>query len=207
MAEEKERKRIAQEIHDGIGQHWATIKFRLENILQQLDEKLATPLKEIFPIIHVGMEETRRIQMNLRPPLLDDLGILATISWVCREFQKAHPEINFETKIGVKEQEVPSEVKTVIYRLTQEALNNIAKHSKADFVNISLGEKQGRIDFTIHDNGQGFDLGKVLSQKSYEKGIGLAGMKERAQFSGGTLSIETAKGAGTTIQAAWPIGT
>jgi signal transduction histidine kinase len=205
MAEEKERKRIAQEIHDGIGQHWSTIKFRLENILQQLDEQLATPLNDIFPIIQLGMEETRRIQMNLRPPLLDDLGILATISWVCREFQKAHPEINLETKIGVKEHEVPSEVKTVVYRLTQEALNNIAKHSKAASVILSLGKNRGKIEFTIQDNGQGFDLGEVLSQKSYEKGIGLAGMKERAQFSGGNLSIETVKGAGTTIQATWPI--
>ena len=69
------------------------------------------------------MEETRRIQMNLRPPLLDDLGILATIIWVGREFQKAHPDIHLETKISVEEDEVPSDVKTVVYRLTQEALN------------------------------------------------------------------------------------
>jgi signal transduction histidine kinase len=207
LAEEKERKRIAQEIHDGIGQHWAIIKFRLENILQQLDEQLATPLKDIIPIIQVGMEETRRIQMNLRPPLLDDLGILATIIWVCREFQKAHPDIHLETKISVEEHEVPSDVKTVVYRLTQEALNNIAKHSKADLVILSLGKKQGKIEFTIQDNGQGFDLSEVLYQKSYEMGIGLAGMEERAQFSGGNLSIESGKGAGTTIQAIWPITT
>ena len=159
------------------------------------------------PNIQVGMEETRRIQMNLRPPLLDDLGILATIIWVCREFQKAHPDIRLETKISVEEHEVSSDVKTVVYRLTQEALNNIAKHSKADFVNLSLGKKQGKIEFTIQDNGQGFDLSEILCQKSYERGIGLAGMEERAQFSGGNLSIESVKGAGTTIQATWPITT
>ncbi|MBP1717468.1 MAG: putative two component system sensor histidine kinase, partial [Deltaproteobacteria bacterium] len=79
LAEETERKRIAQEIHDGISQHWVTVKLRVERVLDQLGKEIATPLKEILPIIQVGLEETRRIQMNLRPALLDDLGILATL--------------------------------------------------------------------------------------------------------------------------------
>jgi signal transduction histidine kinase len=89
LAEEKERKQIALEIHDGISQHWALVKLRVEGILKHLDEEIATPLRQIIPLIQVGLEESRRIQMNLRPALLDQLGILATISWLCREFQKA----------------------------------------------------------------------------------------------------------------------
>ena len=88
LAEETERKRIAQEIHDGIAQHWSTVKLRVERILDQLGKEIATPLKDILPIIQVGLEETRRIQMNLRPVLLDDLGILPTISWFCGNFKR-----------------------------------------------------------------------------------------------------------------------
>jgi signal transduction histidine kinase len=204
LAEETERKRIAQEIHDGIGQHWATVKLQVERILDQLGKEIATPLKDILPIIQVGMEETRRIQMNLRPALLDDLGILATISWFCREFRKAHPVIHVETKIDVQEDDISNPVKTVIYRLLQEALNNISKHSKAGLVNLTLQKKEGAIELIIQDHGQGFELDAVLSLKSYEKGLGLSGMKERTHLSGGSFWIESTKGMGTTIRASWP---
>ena len=205
LAEETERKRISQEIHDGVGQHWATVKLRVERILNQLDIEIAAPLKDILPVIQVGMEETRRIQMNLRPALLDDLGILATLSWFCREFQKAHPAIRVETKIDIQENDISNPVKTVIYRVSQEALHNISKHSKTTLVALSLQGKEGKIELTIQDHGQGFDIDTVLSLKSYEKGLGLSGMKERTHLSGGSFSIESAKGIGTTIRASWPL--
>jgi signal transduction histidine kinase len=205
LAEETERKRIAQEIHDGIMQHWSTVKLRVERILDQPGKEIATPLKDILPIIQVGLEETRRIQMNLRPPLLDDLGILATITWFCREFQKAHPAIHVETNIDAQEDDISNPVKTVIYRVLQEALNNISKHSKTTLVNLTLQKKGGTIEFIIQDHGQGFELNAVLSQKNYEKGLGLSGMKERTYLSGGSFWIESTKGIGTTIRASWPL--
>jgi len=205
LAEETERKRIAQEIHDGISQHWVTVKLRVERVLDQLGKEIATPLKEILPIIQVGLEETRRIQMNLRPALLDDLGILATLNWFSREFQKAHPAIRVETKIDAQEDEISNPVKTVIYRVLQEALNNISKHSQTALVNIFLQKKEGTIEFTIQDQGQGFDINAVLSQKNYEKGLGLSGMRERTHLSGGAFSIESSRGIGTTIRASWPV--
>jgi len=205
LAEETERKRIAQEIHDGIAQHWSMVKLRVERILDQLGKEIATPLKDILPIIQVGLEETRRIQMNLRPALLDDLGILATISWFCREFQKAHPAIHVETKIDVQEEDISNPVKTVIYRVLQEALNNISKHSKTALVTLTLQKTEGAIEIIIQDQGQGFELNAVLSQKSYEKGLGLSGMRERTHLSGGSFTIESTKGIGTTIQASWPL--
>jgi signal transduction histidine kinase len=140
----------------------------------------------------------------LRPALLDDLGILATLNWFCREFQKAHPAIRVETKIDAQEDEISNPVKTVIYRVLQEALNNISKHSKTTLVNISLQKKEGTIEFTIQDHGQGFDLNAVISQKNYEKGLGLSGMRERTHLSGGAFSIESSRGKGTTIRASWP---
>ena len=205
QAEETERKRIAQEIHDGVGQHWALVKHRVENILKQLGKEITAPLEDILPIIQVGIEETRRIQMNLRPALLDDLGILATISWFCREFQKANPVIHIETKIHIQENDVANPVKTVIYRVMQEAFNNISKHSKANLVNLTLQKEEDRIEFIIQDHGQGFDLNAAYSLKSSEKGLGLAGMKERTFLSGGSMSIESTRGIGTTIRASWPV--
>jgi signal transduction histidine kinase len=205
QAEETERKRIAQEIHDGVGQHWVIVKHRVENILKQLGKEITAPLEDILPIIQVGIEETRRIQMNLRPTLLDDLGILATISWFCREFQKANPVIRIETNIHIQENEVANPVKTVIYRIMQEALNNISKHSKANLVNLTLQKEEDKIEFILQDHGQGFDLNAVYSLKSSEKGLGLAGMRERALLSGGSFSIESTQGIGTTIRASWPV--
>jgi len=207
QAEETERKRIAQEIHDGVGQHWVIVKHRVENILKQLGKEITAPLEDILPIIQVGIEETRRIQMNLRPTLLDDLGILATISWFCREFQKANPVIRIETKIHIQENEVANPVKTVIYRIMQEALNNISKHSKANLVNLTLQKEEDKIEFILQDHGQGFDLNAVYSLKSPERGLGLAGMRERTLLSGGSFSIESTRGSGTTIRASWPVST
>jgi signal transduction histidine kinase len=205
QAEETERKRIAQEIHDGVGQHWVIVKHRVETILKQLGKEITAPLEDILPIIQVGIEETRRIQMNLRPALLDDLGILATISWFCREFQKANPAIRIETKIHIQENDVANPVKTLIYRVMQEGFNNISKHSKANLVNLTLQKEENKIEFIIQDHGQGFDFNAVYSLKSSEKGLGLAGMKERTFLSGGSFSLESTRGIGTTIRASWPI--
>ena len=205
QAEETERKRIAQEIHDGIGQYWVIVKHRMETILKQLGKEITTPLEDILPIIQVGIEETRRIQMNLRPTLLDDLGILATVSWFCRGIQKANPAIRIETKIHIQENDVANPVKTAIYRIMQEALNNVSKHSKANLVNLTLQKEEDKIEFFIQDHGQGFDLNAVFSLKSSERGLGLAGMRERALLSGGSFSIESTQGIGTTIRASWPV--
>jgi signal transduction histidine kinase len=143
--------------------------------------------------------------MKLRPALLDQVGILATISWHCREFQKAHPAIHIETKITLQEDEIPAALKTVLYRVVQEALNNISRHSKGNLVNITLEKNEGTIEFIIQDNGQGFDPDAALSIKDSEGGLGLMGMKERTHLSGGTFAVESVKGVGTTIHALWPV--
>ena len=204
LAEETERKRIAQDIHDGIGQHWSTVKLQLENVLEQLGKEIATPLEDLLPVIQAGIEETRRIQMNLRPALLDDLGIVATLTWFAREFKKANPGMQIITKLNIQEDQIPATIKTVIYRIAQEALNNVIKHSKATVVDLGLEIKETTIEFVIQDSGQGFDLDAMLGQKRTDSGLGLAGMMERAQLSGGVLHIESAKGSGTTIRALWP---
>ena len=205
--QENERKRIAREIHDSIGQSLSAIKFRVESILEQTgkgpSKKMVQPIQTLIPIIQQSIEESRRIQMDLRPSVLDDLGIVVTCSWFCREFQTTFPGIHIEKKIEIEEDEVPQSLKTVIYRIMQEAMNNIAKHSKASAVSVSLKKREGEIDLIIQDNGQGFDIKETFSADGSSRGMGLSSMRERAQLSGGSFSMESVPGKGTTIRATW----
>ncbi len=211
MAQEKERKRISQELHDGIGQYLSAIKYRVEHlILTQSDEK-GSPgdkptLEKVIPVIQGAIEEIRRICMDLRPSTLDDLGILATISWFCREFQATYSGVLIKQKIQVEEQEIPPLLKIVIFRIVQEALNNIGKHSKAGQISLNLTRKGRHLNLDIRDNGGGFDLKKPYSSENSNRGMGLAGMKERAKLSGGALTIHSQPGKGTRIQAVWLLG-
>jgi len=206
-AQETERKRVAQELHDGIGQALTGIRFGLANAIGQTDESGTMTrvdlLESLMPVIQGAMEEVRRISMDLRPYILDDLGILATISWCCRIFQTVHPGIRIEKGTSIREEEVPELLKVAIFRVLQEALNNIAKHSNADLVNVGLLAREGRIRLTVKDNGKGFDLEHAFAGESLRRGFGLTSMKERVQLSGGTLCISTRLGAGTSIEADW----
>ncbi len=174
-AQENERKRIALELHDGIGQSLSALKFGVENSLKQMDKGTARPiikpLEAVIPIIQESIEEVRKIAMDLRPATLDDLGILATISWFCREFETIYSGIRIEQQIDIQENEVPELQKTVIYRVMQEAMNNIAKHSKADLVRLSLRKTDSVIELVVEDNGLGFDLADALSVESSRKRI------------------------------------
>ena len=208
-AQEKERKRIAGELHDGIGQSLSTIKFAVENSMRRMDkgaaEASADSLEAVVPLAQEAMEEVRRIAMDLRPSTLDDMGILATISWFCREFQAIYSEISIEKQIHIEEDEVPDLLKTVIYRVLQEAMNNVTKHSKANLVHLSLRKKDATMELVIEDNGLGFDLENALSVDSDRRGLGLASMKERTELSGGSFAIDSAKGRGTTVRASWSL--
>ena len=206
-AQESERKRIAMELHDGIGQMLTAIKFKVESTFVGKSKARGkeNSLQAIIPMVRESVEEVRRMQMDLRPSTLDDLGILPTLEWFCREYQKIYSHIRIEKEIGLQEGEVSIPLKTVIYRLTQEALNNIAKHSKADLVHLSLRKKENRVEWVVKDNGMGFDLEEILSSERSGRGLGLNSMRERTELSGGSFDIETTLGAGTMIRASWPI--
>jgi PAS domain S-box-containing protein len=208
-AQENERRRVARELHDGIGQSLTAIKFKVESFLQETCqtrmEVKAKPLEAIIPMIQEGVREIRRVQQDLRPSILDDLGILATLSWLCREFEATYSAIHIEKQIEIEEREVPDSLKLVIYRISQEALNNISKHSHADLVHLSLRKTEKAIEFSVQDNGHGFSFSRALSVEGPGKGLGLVSMKERVEHSGGSFSVESTKGKRTVILASWPI--
>ncbi|MEN6447699.1 MAG: PAS domain-containing protein [Syntrophaceae bacterium] len=206
-AKEEERKRISQELHDSVGQYLTSIKFSMENIIGQMERGSSSlslkSLKDSIPIIQATIEEVRSISMDLRPSTLDDLGILATVSWFCREFHSVYSDITINQNIALQESDVPEHLKIIIFRIIQEALNNVAKHSRADMVDISLFRRDTTIDLTISDNGIGFDVRKALMSEDYSKGLGLASMEERADISGGCFTIDSVPGLGTLIMTTW----
>jgi signal transduction histidine kinase len=207
--QENERKRIAGELHDSIGQSLTAIKFGLENAISSISQDAVEDsielLEALIPVVQQASEEVRQIHTDLRPSLLDDLGIISTISWFCREFEKVYSGIKIEKKVDMEEKQVPEPLKIVIFRVLQEALNNISKYAKADYVRISLKGITGKMEFIVEDNGQGFDIEHMSYVKSSKRGFGLTSMKERIELSGGAFAIESTPGVGTVVRASWPI--
>lgn len=206
-AQESERKRIAMELHDSIGQMLTAIKFKSENYMQEKEKARGKDesLDVIIQLIKETIEEVRRMQMDLHPSTLDDLGVVATLGWFCREYQKIYSRIRIDKEIALQENEVSVPLKVVLYRLTQEAMNNIAKHSQANLIRLSLKKQENRIEWAIEDNGLGFDLEEILSPEGSKRGLGLGSMRERTALSGGAFTIESTKGKGTTVRASWPL--
>jgi PAS domain S-box-containing protein len=208
-AQEEERKRIARELHDGIGQSLSAIKFTVETALNEMAQEnpaqVVESLETVVPVVKGAVEEVRTISRNLRPSVLDDLGILATISWFCREIENTYSGIRINRQIRIEEGDVPADLKTVIFRLLQEAVNNVTKHSQATVIDLFLEGRNGKIELTIKDNGIGFDLEQVVTEGRVKDGIGLSSMRERTELSNGSFLIKSQKGTGTTVHASWPL--
>lgn len=205
-AQEEERRRVARELHDSIGQYLAAVKFNIEGVIGANGLEGVENMKRLenlVPMIRGAIEEVRRIYTGLRPSILDDLGILVTIDWFCREIRKTYPNIQIDRHIDAKESKIRKSLKIVIFRVIQEALNNVAKHSGATAVSIFLREEEGEVELIIEDDGVGFDVDEALSRDSQERGLGLTGMKERVELSGGVLAIESVPGDGTRLRALW----
>jgi PAS domain S-box-containing protein len=207
-AQENERKRIAGELHDSIGQTLAALKFHVEHIsitLKSGNTELALDLVDrIVPVLQRSINETRAIYMGLRPRMLEDMGIVVTLRWFCREMQNLYPNMHFEPEIDIEEDDVPEPFKIAIFRIAQEALNNAAKYSKAKWVDLSLTQKDGVIRLVIADEGIGMDLDYII-QSSTAKSLGLTGMKERVELTGGKFSMKSVPNEGTSVEAVWKL--
>jgi signal transduction histidine kinase len=180
----------------------AAMKYLLEGKVMQLDQGKSVnsdELARIADILGTTMKEARRIMNNLHPSVLDELGFIAAMKWVCAEYQKSYPHILVQTEIAASEENISGGTRVVIFRILQEALNNFAKHGNGNRVEISLSKTGGIFSFMIRDDGQGFDMERV------QMGLGLESMRERVELSGGEFQIESAIGQGTTIRAIWSI--
>ncbi len=197
---EMERKDIANEIHEGLLSDLGAVKFGLESKILALEEAshpIAPELRKLLRIHKQTMEQARRIMNRLGPSRFNDLGLIPALSGLCQHIQMLYPQMQVECKIDIQEEKIPDAVKAPIFRVAQEALTNSAKHGKGTLTHLSLAKASDRLEFLVQDNGRGFDL------HNSKKGVGLEGMRERVEISGGEFKIETAIGRGTTIRATW----
>jgi PAS domain S-box-containing protein len=206
--QESERRRIAVDLHDGLGQTLSLVKLSIEDAARSVSagvsSKAAATLERLGPTVKSALAELRRISMNLRPSTLDDLGILATLSWYFREFEAACPNMNLAHDISVAEADVPNLLKISIFRIVQEATSNALKHARAERIKVCLRGAGESLELLIEDNGQGFDPAAAAGSRDFSHGLGLQSMKERAELSGGDYEFRSAPGQGTRIRVRWP---
>jgi PAS domain S-box-containing protein len=205
--QETERRFAANELHDSIGSSLAGIKMALELKLKAMQKGAGTSeaidLETIIARAKEVIEKTKRIEKNLRPLVLDNLGLIPAIRSLCREFEQTHPDIAITSNLELDE-EVSESLRIAIYRICQEALNNIARHSGAKAASLSLTKRSSNIELVVSDEGHGFDTEKALKAGEVHEGIGLFSMKERCELAGGSFSLLSSIGEGTKVSACWP---
>ena len=208
-SQENERKVLAREIHDSISGDLAAIKICLEDKLYRKKKNLPddnVSLEKLITIINHTIQETRHISARLRPSMLDDLGLVSTINWYCRKFRDYCPQIRIKKHLEIEENDVPDQLKVVIYRILQEAMHNVARHSDADRVRISLKRSGNELALSVEDNGCGLEVERICINPDSMGGYGMANMRERAETCGGRLEVASEPGAGTAVHLTLPIG-
>lgn len=212
-AQEQERQRLARDIHDGPAQSLSNIVLKCELCEKLLDrdiEKARKQIGELKQLVKSSLQEIRRIIFDLRPMSLDDLGLVPTLQrYVSTFIEETGIDVALEV-YDLDENAVDKVVEVAVFRIVQEALNNIKKHSKATKVHIKMYVKDGFLIARIADNGIGFDKEKVEGQKRadiHEGGFGIYGMKQRAELLKGKLTVQSQEGKGTTVSLQIPINT
>jgi signal transduction histidine kinase len=206
---EADRRTVSRELHDSIGGNLAAVKVALESILKKIAERpdeAATSLEKTIFHLAETIKECKQISANLRPEIIDDMGLLATIDWHTRQFSQNYSYLQIIRQIKVEEPEVPEPLKIVIYRVIQEALNNAAMHSKADTIYIRLKKTGNCLEAEVEDNGRGFDFKEVSNRVDRMSGYGLKSMRERVEIIGGSFSLHSLSGTGTCIRIAFQVG-
>jgi signal transduction histidine kinase len=201
VAQEEERHRVSRELHDEAGQALAALKISLQLMRDDLDDTagagFGVGLDDAVALVETTRDQIRIIAHDLRPPVLDGLGLDRTLQSFCADFaRRTHLAISYSSN---QPPGASDAVEISLYRLLQEALSNVAVHSKATAVDVALDASDGRLTLSVVDNGTGFD-GAIPSS-----GIGIAGMRERIRLLNGTFEIESRNGAGTSVIASLPV--
>jgi signal transduction histidine kinase/CHASE3 domain sensor protein len=202
-AREDEKIRIAREIHDDLGQQLTGLKMDLSWLAQKLSSNgtnLHGKIEEMKGLLDEIVGSVRRISSDLRPGILDDLGLVAAIKWQSREFQK-RSGINTQFHSSSSELNLPSNLSTGLFRIFQESLTNVARHSKAHQVTASLDKVGNNLILKISDDGIGFNVSNIGKKRT----LGLLGMKERTALMGGQYEIVSEEGSGTSVKVSVPI--
>jgi two-component system sensor histidine kinase UhpB len=207
-AQEDERKRIARELHDETAQSLTTLLIRLKMLERaKSSDELRGQMRELRQLTVETLEAVRKLAVELRPATLDDLGLVAALDAYADSYSSRMPvQVRFAAEgfTDDDDRRLPPQIELVLYRVVQEALTNAAKHADASTVSVHLARRAEDVVATIDDDGLGFDVADVM--RSRERGLGLFGMQERLSLVQGQLTIESAPGQGTHIQARVPLG-
>lgn len=200
-AQEEERQRVARELHDQSGQSLTTMLVRLRLLERSEDAAQARlHVQELRKLTAQALEEIRRIALELRPKILEDLGLCEALAWRADELN-ASAAVRASLQTNGMDHRLSRELELALYRVAQEALTNIARHSQAKTAQVSLRQVAGQVTLSIVDDGAGFDAEAVLAHPS---GLGLAGMRERLALVGGSLQVQSTPGQGTVVIASAP---
>jgi two-component system sensor histidine kinase DegS len=209
MAQEEERKRIARELHDDIAQSILLLSRQLDILISKNGSEI--PKSSIIELEHIeniasdAYKSLQRYARDLRPSILDQMGLVAALNWLTEELGK---ELRIKTSVkSDKLPPLPSEVELAMFRIAQETLNNIRKHAQASAVNITVQLTSNNLKMSIADNGKGFSTSRLTGDLAKEGKLGVLGMEERARLIGGNLQIKSEPGKGTTVIARAPIWT
>jgi signal transduction histidine kinase len=200
--QEAERQHIARELHDEIGQALTGLKLSLEMSKHVPPGAIRPRLDEALALVNELMAHARDLSLDLRPAMLDDLGLLPTLLWYVNRYT-AQTGIQVTFKHTGLEKRFASEVETAAYRIVQEALTNVARHAGVNEVMVRLWADQDKLEARIEDHGAGFDPRAALASSATS---GLAGMRERAVSLGGQLTVESSPGIGARLRAEFPLG-
>jgi signal transduction histidine kinase len=206
--QEDERRRLAHELHDGIG-HSLTALIHLvaqaSDALAERPDQARERLDRARDVAQATLKETRVLSRLLRPQILDDLGLEAALRWLARTYHDDHQlavVLDFDEPFP----EVDGDLSTLIFRVTQESLSNIAKHAGATHVDVGLHRRTVYLTLAIRDDGCGCDPQAAFAASSEGRSSGMGGMRDRVRLFGGTLRLDSKAGAGCTVSAQFPIG-
>lgn len=205
QAQENERLRVSRQLHDGPAQAMSNLVLRAEICERWMDQDVVRAKSEMTGLksmVNDTLQETRRFIFELRPMILDDLGLFPTLRRYIKDYvDKNRIEVNF---VPTGERRMATHVETAIFRIIQDALSNVAIHANATSVQVLLDLEASRAHLVIEDNGDGFDINK-LAQDMQQKSLGIASMGQRIEMLNGSLNIESTLGRGTRITAAIPL--
>lgn len=207
IAQENERKRIARELHDEIGQTLTALGLGLRGLSQAIETKPGRAVEQASQLEDLavsGLDELQRLVTGLRPPQLDDLGLLAALRWCANEVSE-HYQIPIEVTGKENNIQLPPDVRVVLFRIAQEAVTNAIRHSDPNKVVIRLLKEPEQVNLSVEDDGAGFDYESALQEAVSGKHWGLLGMMERATLVGGELQISSKQDGGTILNANVPL--
>lgn len=203
-AQENERRQLARELHDEVGQTLTAMKLRLLRLSPQPAAGTKEESGDLLAMVDHLLDQVRAVSLDLRPPMLDDLGLLPTLRWLLERKVEANG-LAFQLHSTFPPDTAPRGLQTVCFRIVQEAVTNVLRHARACVVEVRVDQTDHEIELMVRDDGTGFDLDAAQRNAAAGRSMGLLGMQERANLAGGELTIHTAPNEGTTVRVRLPL--